>query len=130
MNADEKSIREVLTRWHAATAEGDVDSVLELMSEDAIFLVPGQPPMRGRQEFGTRLRKILQTHRIDSSGEVQEIAVSGDLAYCWAVLEVKVIPLAGGEAIERSGNALSIFRRQADGSWVLVRDANLIAAIG
>jgi uncharacterized protein (TIGR02246 family) len=100
------------------------------MSEDATFLVPGQPPMKGRREFEHQLRNILQLHRIESSGEVQEIAVSGDLAYCWAVLKVKMIPLAGGEAMERSGNVLSIFRRQADGSWVLIRDANLIAAVG
>jgi uncharacterized protein (TIGR02246 family) len=100
------------------------------MSEDAIFLVAGQAPMQGRSAFEKGLRKLLQSHRIDSSGEVQEIGISGDLAYCWAVLRVKVSALSGGEAMERSGSALSIFRRQADGAWLLVRDANLLTAQG
>jgi ketosteroid isomerase-like protein len=38
------------------------------------------------------------------------------------------VPLAGGNATIRTGNALSILRKQGDGSWVVVRDANLLSA--
>jgi hypothetical protein len=40
---------------------------------------------------------------------------------------VRVIPLAGGDPAVRAGNALSILRKQPEGSWVLVRDANMLA---
>jgi ketosteroid isomerase-like protein len=60
---------------------------------------------------------------------VEEIRVADDLAYSWTSLTVRITPLAGGDAMERSGSALSIFRKQADGiSWLLVRDANLLPA--
>ena len=128
MSANEDAIRNLVAAWHRATAAGDVDTVLTLMADDVIFLVSGQPPMRGRSTFERGLRQLLSDNRIESSSEIQEIVVSGDLAYCWGALTVRVIPLAGGTETLRSGNALSILRKQADGSWLVVRDANLLSA--
>jgi len=128
MNADEQAIRNLVASWHRSTAAGDVEGVLALMADDVVFLVVGQPPMRGRSAFERGLRKLLGAYRIDSSGELQEIVVSGDLAYCWSMLTVRVIPLAGGPEKSRRGNALSILRKQANGSWLVVRDANLLSA--
>ena len=128
MNADERRIRDVIAGWHRATAAGDVKAVLRLMTDDVVFLTPGRPPMQGRAVFEKNLQELLKTHRIESSGKVEEVRVFGDLAYAWTSLNVRVTPLSGGETAERSGSALSIFRKQADGiSWLLARDANLLA---
>src|SRR5438445_6926319 len=126
MNTDEQAIRNLIAQWHRATAVGDVDTVLRLMTEDVIFLVPGRPPMKGRSTFEQGLRSVLSSHRIDSSGEIQEVEVSGQLAYCWSLLTVRMTPLSGGDPTVRSGSALSIFRKQPNGFWLLVRDANLL----
>ena len=126
MNADERSIRDVVTRWHEATARGDVDAVRDLMTEDATFLVAGKAPLRGRDPFLAGLRRVLATHRIASSGEVREVEVSGDLAYCWTWLDVSMTPREGGAAHRREGSTLSIFRKDARGTWRLCRDANLL----
>jgi uncharacterized protein (TIGR02246 family) len=128
MTADEKAIRNAIALWHAATAQGDVGTVLSLMVEDAIFLTPGNPPMRGRSTFENGLRTVLKSHRIESTGDVKEVEVSGDLAYTWTELKVKIVPLSGGSPMTRSGNTLSIFRKSSGGAWQLVRDANLLAA--
>lgn len=128
MDRDQQAIREVLALWHRATAAGDVNTVLNLMAEDVVFLVPGHPPMRGRGAFEQGLRALLAQHQIESTGEIQEVEVSGDLAYAWSMLTVRIVPLAGGNATIRTGNALSILRKQGDGSWVVVRDANLLSA--
>ncbi|HSR91472.1 MAG TPA: SgcJ/EcaC family oxidoreductase [Gemmatimonadales bacterium] len=128
MDGDQHAIREVLALWHRATAAGDVDTVLKLMAEDVVFLVAGHPPMRGRAAFEQGLRTLLAQHQIESTGEIQEVEVSGNLAYAWSMLTVRIVPLAGGNATIRTGNALSILRKQADGSWVVVRDANLLSA--
>lgn len=95
------------------------------MSEDVVFLVAGLAPF-GRAEFEERLRTLFQTHRIESSGEIQELHVSGDLAYCWSELKVRVFALAGGAPTQRSGQVLSVLRKQTDGSWQISRDANLL----
>jgi uncharacterized protein (TIGR02246 family) len=126
MNADERAIRELVVKWHRATAQGDVDAVLRLMPSDVVFLMPGEPPMRGRDAFESGLRAVLAAHRIESSSDIQEIVVAGDLAYCWSVLDVVIVPRRGGPANRRSGSALSILRKQPSGEWLLVRDANLL----
>jgi uncharacterized protein (TIGR02246 family) len=128
MSTDEQAIRDLVAQWHAATAAGDVETVLTLMSEDVVFLVPGKPPMNGRSTFEKGLRSVLQSHRIESTGEIKEIEVSGDLAYCLTSLTVKMIPVGNGDANTRSGNTLTIFHKQTDKSWLLVRDANLLPA--
>ena len=90
MHADEQAIRTLVAKWHNSTAAGDAESVLQLMAEDVVFLVAGQPPMKGRSVFEKGLRGLLASHRIVSTGEVQEVQVSGNLAYCWAILNVEI----------------------------------------
>lgn len=127
MTSDEQSIRQLVATWHRATASGDVSRILGLMSEDVVFLVAGQPPMRGRQSFEKGLRALLQDHRIESDGEIQEIEVSGNWAYCWNYLSVTVTPLQGGTPTQRSGNTLTILHQGGDGAWAVVRDANMLS---
>ena len=124
---DAEAIRALIAEWHRATAAGDVDAVARLMVDDAMFLVAGRPPMNGREEFVRGLRGLLATHRIESTGDVQEVVVSGDLAYARSMLHVRVMPNEGGAPQVRSGPVLSVFHRQPDGSWLLARDANLLA---
>jgi uncharacterized protein (TIGR02246 family) len=127
MSSDEQAIRDLIAAWHRATAAGDVARVLTFMSEDVVFLVVGHPPMRGRQTFEAGLRSVLATHRIESAGDVQEVEVSGDLAFSWTHLSVTMTPLDGGAPMRRMGHALTILRKGADGVWRVVRDANLLA---
>jgi ketosteroid isomerase-like protein len=58
---------------------------------------------------------------------VQEILVAGDIASCWARLEVHAVPLDGSAPSVLRGDVLSVYRREADGAWRLARDANLLA---
>ena len=127
MSNDEQAIRDLIDEWQRASTAGDLDRVLGLMDEDVIFLVPGQPPMRGRDAFAEGFRAVTQNVRIEGSSKPEEIRVTGDWAYCWTSLTVTAVPLDGGAPTRRSGNTLSIFRKKPDGSWVLYRDANLLA---
>jgi len=90
VNADEQAIRNLVAQWHHTTAAGDVEAVLRLMAEDVVFLIAGQPPMKGRSTFEKGLRRLLASHDVQPTGEVQEVETSGDLAYCWAVLNVRI----------------------------------------
>jgi uncharacterized protein (TIGR02246 family) len=124
--SDQQAIADLVAKWQSATSAGDVDAVLRLMAPDVAFLSTGNPPMRGRDAFGAALRSVLQLRRIESTGEVVEIRVSGDMAFCWADLTVRMIPLVGGEPVVHSGSALSVLHKQSNGDWVVVRDANML----
>ena len=129
MHPDEQAIRDLIALWHRATAAGEVETVLDLMTQDVVFLVAGQPPMKGRAAFERGLRGLLAAHRVESTHEVREIGIDGDLAYSWTDLRIRVVPHAGGDApADRSGSTLSVLRREADCRWRMVRDANLMTA--
>jgi uncharacterized protein (TIGR02246 family) len=128
MDNDEQAIRNLVETWLRATREGDVDEVLDLMTEDVVFLVPGQAPMVGKQTYAEALRAVLGKHAIESTSQIDEIAVFGDVAYCRSQLEVTVIRKHDNLPLLRKGHALSILRRCADGKWRLARDANMVVA--
>jgi len=129
VSSDEQAIRTLVAKWHSATGAGDVETVLGLMAEDVVFLVAGQAAMKGRSAFEKGLRDLLLTHRIESRGSVQEVEVSGRLAYCWNELSVRMTPLSGGAPVLRAGSTLSILRKEPSGAWVLFRDANLLKIV-
>jgi uncharacterized protein (TIGR02246 family) len=126
---DEQQIREVISTWMRATTVGDLPQVLSLMAEDVVFLLPGQPPMRGREAFAAGFRAALQHVRIEAVSDVQEIRITGDHAYCWSQLSLTITPLQNGSPKRRAGSTLSVFRKESDGHWRLFRDANLLSEV-
>jgi uncharacterized protein (TIGR02246 family) len=127
MSDDEKAIRELVATWFSATKSGDVDTVLSLMTDDVVFLQPGQPVMR-KADFAakSRAQSAQGAPRIDASSEIQEIKVLGDWAFMWTQLSVTVTPTAASQPVTRSGHTLTVLRKQG-GKWRLARDANLLA---
>ncbi|MCZ7570362.1 MAG: nuclear transport factor 2 family protein [Ardenticatenaceae bacterium] len=126
MNVDDQKILQLLDRWRRATTEGDLDTVLALMADDALFLTPGNPPMT-RAEFAAGARRMSGHMRIEPSQDVKEIYVAGDLAYVWSHISVLVTSSESAHKTHRSGHVLTIFRKTPSGEWVLSRDANLMA---
>ncbi|HEY1437654.1 MAG TPA: SgcJ/EcaC family oxidoreductase [Casimicrobiaceae bacterium] len=127
MENDEQAIRQLVTTWLDASKAGDTEGVLSLMTDDAVFLVAGQPPMRGKAAFAAS-QTALKTAKIDATSEIQEIKVMGDWAYMWTELSVVITPPNSAGPTRRAGNTLSILRRQAN-NWLIARDANMLAVV-
>jgi uncharacterized protein (TIGR02246 family) len=126
---DEQKIRELILAWLDATKAGDVSRLGSLMAEDVVFLTPGQQPMRGRGAFETSFLSVIKNVRIEATSDVQEIEVAGEWAYCWNHLTVTAMPLKPGPPMLRTGFTLTILRRNAEGNWVISRDANLLTTV-
>jgi len=126
MEKDEQAIRQLIDMWIKATASGDTTKVLSLMSDDVVFLIAGHPPMRGKQTFADASKR-MDSMKVEGQSEVQEIRIMGDFAYAWTNLTVSVTQKSG-DKMKRSGNTLSIFQKQNDGRWLLIRDANMMTA--
>jgi uncharacterized protein (TIGR02246 family) len=126
---DEDQIRALVQAWQSATKEGDIDTVLGLMTDDVVFLVPGRPPMH-KAEFAALSQVPAGSPRpkFEGTSEIQELQVSGDLAYLWSKLSVTVTPPGASQSIERAGHTLTVLRRVA-GKWLLARDANLLSPV-
>jgi uncharacterized protein (TIGR02246 family) len=129
MSTDEQEIRQLITTWLAATKAGDVETVLSLMTDDVVFLVPGQPPMRKPAFAAAATAQATQkAPKFDGTSEIQEIQVLGDWAFIWTKLKVVATPPGGASPTTRAGHTLSILKKQ-NGKWQLARDANLLAPV-
>src|SRR5262249_51402028 len=93
MQSDEQEIRALVSTWMAATKAGEVDKVLSLMSDDVVFLMPGQPVMR-KAGFAAAARAQAgkDAPKFDGTSEIQEIKLLGDWAFLWTKLTVVVSP--------------------------------------
>jgi uncharacterized protein (TIGR02246 family) len=130
MQSDEQEIRQLVATWMAATKAGDIETVLSLMADDVVFLMPGKPPMIGRSAFAAaaQAQSGEGAPQFDGTSEIQEIQVFGEWAFMWAKLTVVVTPSRGAPSMTRAGHTLSILKKQ-DGKWVLARDANMLSPV-
>ena len=130
MESDEREIRQLVATWIAATKAGDLETVLNLMADDVVFLMPGRPPMVGKSAFAVAAGAQSDQERpqFDGTSEIQEIKVVGEWAFMWAKLSVMVSTPDGAASIARVGHTLSILNKQ-NGKWVLARDANMLSPV-
>lgn len=123
MKSDEQAIRELVAKWLTASKSGDLATVLSLMSDDVVFMVPGREPF-GKEEFASA-SKSMKDVQFEGTSDIVELKILGDYAWIRNRLKVTVTP-PGGKPMVRSGYTLTILRKNPDGTWVLVRDANLL----
>ena len=123
MTEDERAIRELVATWMAATRAGDLDTVLGLMTEDVVFMVPGREPF-GKEAFAAQSRGMAGA-RLEGTSDIRELRILGDWAFMRNHIAISVTP-PGGQPQRRAGYTLTIVRKEADGRWRLARDANLV----
>jgi uncharacterized protein (TIGR02246 family) len=124
MADEERAIRDLVATWMKASETGDLSTVLSLMADDVIFMVPGREPF-GKDAFRAA-SEAMKNVSLRGTNDIREIKVLGDWAYIRNCIDVSLTP-SGGDPVRRKGYTLSILRKQADGKWLLWRDANLVA---
>jgi|SRR3954447_5633362 uncharacterized protein (TIGR02246 family) len=123
MTVDEIQIRELVEAWMAASKAGDLPAMLALMTDDVIFMTPGQPPF-GKKEFAANAARMRDV-KMDGRADVQEIEVIGNRAFLRNHLQITLTQ--PGQAPKRmAGYTMGVLRKDADGHWRLARDANLV----
>ena len=127
MSNDEQEIRDLIATWMAATRNNELEKVLSLMADDAVFLMPGQQPVR-KADFAAAARAQVgrPSAQIDTASDIQEIKVLGDWAYIWSLLTVTVT--AGVQSVKRAGPTMTVLKKE-DGRWLLARDANMLVTV-
>ena len=125
MTDDERAIRNLVDTWMAASKSGDPATVLSLMTDDVVFMVPGQEPF-GKEAFAAISKRSTGVN-IDGKAETVELRVLHDWAFIRNRLQMTITP-PGGTPMRRSGYTLTLLRKCSDGRWRITRDANLLTA--
>lgn len=126
-DADLAAIEQLHKRDAAAARKGDVASLADLWTDDAVALPPGEPPVIGIEA----IRKWLAKSQPDSSTvdvldyvlDFKEVTILGDEAIEWGRTSVVLRPRGATSILRASGNLMRVLKKQADGSWKVSRSA-------
>ncbi|HEY6247507.1 MAG TPA: SgcJ/EcaC family oxidoreductase [Pyrinomonadaceae bacterium] len=120
---DEQAIRQLVDSWLKASESGDLNTMLSLVADDVIFMVPGKEPF-GKQEFAENYKQMKGV-KLTTRSDIQEIKVLGEWAWMRNFLRVSFTP-SEGTPTRHSGYVLTILSKTSAGKWVIKRDANLL----
>ncbi len=121
-SAEEESIRRTLRALTDAVSRADYDAVLGMITDDAVFWTADAPAIQGKAALEAAYAG-LAPYRVHQDFEVEELQVCGDWAFVRGYESFTLDPKDGkGQRIEvKRRRAISILRRQPDGSWKTAR---------
>ena len=91
-------------------------------AEDGVALGNGQPPVIGHVAIEKSANWTPQTYQLTWTPTDAQMGPSGDMGYTWGHFEGRSKDAAGNPVLT-SGRYMTIWRKQADGSWKVVLDA-------
>lgn len=118
-DADKAAIEASSQAWMESAQANDWSTLATKYSEDAVFMPPNQPAVEGRDNIQAWFEALPPV----SAMEIKTVDIdgNGDLAYVQGTYIMTVAP-EGLEPVTDTGKFIEIRRKQADGSWLLIRD--------
>lgn len=117
------AITQQLDRYEQALNASDVDSVMRLYGEDAVFMPQHGLPVVGRDAIHAAYRHVFATIRLDIDFTIDEIRLlSPDWAYARTRSNGTVKVLGSAQPAGPEANQeLFLLHREADGQWRFAR---------
>jgi uncharacterized protein (TIGR02246 family) len=123
--SDINVLRDVEIAEEQAWISKDIEKAVGFYTNDAILMFPNMPAIVGRDS----IRAYIKSSFADTAFTVQyqitgvDVAQSGDLGYTQGTVTSATTDPKTGKVVTDRGKWLTVRRKQADGSWKIVRDA-------
>ncbi len=113
-------IARIREQWASDLHDKRLDSITMLYAPDAVFLSDGSGRVTGRAAIHDLCRGAMAS--LTSTMHLHSVRVesAGNLAYDSGDYDETVVPMSGGVKQELKGSYLMVFKRQADGKWLIV----------
>jgi ketosteroid isomerase-like protein len=122
VEADIAAIEDIGNQYILAMNTGDLDLYVSLHADDIVKMPPDAPATFGKEELRASTKPLFDNFTIEGAAYREETQVSGDWGFTRCTYTFSMTPKAGGEPLYMDGKALSICKRQADGSWKFSHD--------
>jgi uncharacterized protein (TIGR02246 family) len=121
-NEGEK-VMQTSKEWSQTAATGDTEKTLSYWAEDAVLMSDGQPPLNGKAAIRQMVEQSMKMPGFRISWQPQSVQVSesGDMAYLIENSQVSYLD-STGKSTTTNSKVVTIWRKQADGSWKNVVD--------
>jgi uncharacterized protein (TIGR02246 family) len=122
-DAEGDALMKLSRDWSAMIATAPIDHWIDFWAEDAVMMPPGLPPIRGKAAIRQYVETAAKLPGFQIRWEPESVCVSqsGDLAYM-IERNVTTINDPQGKEITTHGKVVTVWRREADGSWRNVVD--------
>ncbi len=125
LQEDEQAIDDLQNRDIAANLALKVSDLMDLRTDDVVYLVPGLAPLVGapavRQYYEQMAKELANFDILAYEANWQEVRVVGDYAYQWGTTFRRVKPPVGNKETATTEKMLRILARQPDGAWKISR---------
>lgn len=121
--AEGDALMQLSQEWSDVVTTGNLDKILEGWAEDAVMMVPGLSPLKGKEAIKAYVQAGLKMPGFSVRWEPLEVFVSdcGDMAYMIERNEMAVNDSLGNPIITYN-KTVTIWRKEQDGSWKNVID--------
>ena len=118
-----EAIKNADQQWAQAASAKDVDKATSFCGPDAAILVPNAPAAEGTDAIRKWFQDTFNAPGFKLSWHATgaEAARSGDLGYSTGKYELSFTD-ASGKTVSDHGKYVTVWKKQADGSWKVVRD--------
>jgi uncharacterized protein (TIGR02246 family) len=120
-SADLQAIKRLREAFITAYNKRDVDGLVQLFTEDAVFIPADDATCEGRNEIADYLGDIMDEMPATLEFDVQETQVQGSWAFERIDVTLTVNEVASGEEGEIWARYLWVLRRRPGGSWQIAR---------
>jgi uncharacterized protein (TIGR02246 family) len=123
LKAEGEKIMELSREWSRAASSGNVEKTVSYWAEDAMLMSAGQPQLKGKKAIRQMVEESYKIPGFRISWQPQSVEVSenGDMAYLIEDAQISFTD-STGKTITQNNKAVSIWRKQGDGSWKNVVD--------
>ena len=119
----EDAIARIRSEWTKDLHDKKLDQIVMLYAQDAVFLPPNGERITGRDEIRKLTKAAMDTFTSDLTFQSMKLEHSGDLAYDSGAYREALTNVSDGGVSHGQGNYLMVFKRQPDGSWLIVQQA-------
>jgi uncharacterized protein (TIGR02246 family) len=120
----EAQLKEVETKWNHAYAKRDAAGLAAMYADDAALASPDADLIEGKGALARAMQGYASDPnlRIEFRSDRTQVAASGDLAYTRGRYTMTMTDPKTKGPFTTKGNYLTVWRKQADGSWKAVED--------
>ena len=118
-DADRAKASQMDSAFTAAVGAGNVEAMMAGYATDAMVLPPSMPMFRGSDQI-RQLWKGMTSAKVSLRLTQETADGSGDFMYTTGKYHYQELPAETGAS--EDGKYLEVFRRSADGKWMLVAD--------
>ena len=116
------AIDSAIAGYHDGLLKGDTAKMSNVYTTDAMVLFPNAPVARGRSGISQLFAGLLANFTVTAATfKTTDLIVTGDYAIETGTYEMTMRPKKGAP-IADVGKYVSIWQKQSDGSWKMVRD--------